>query len=386
MIFYSHGVGPLSSRIYERLTQMFRHPIPTIDEIDHALLALRVIACLSKSDVALLSGNDVARDSYCLFHLVMQSPVSIPYPQDKKWEAARLTMYVAYKWDKLFSWVKDPQDILTFLDHHFDSDTFHLAITGSQNSDEPIQNALRALAYASEPTAIKALERFNPTEPSFIRGICHVFQEDHPLQLRKAALFFLALISDKWFNTPQPIMGSDQMKTFCVDWASAVDAIEHTHDAQKAIIVVLFGMINSHHWRPHIVTEKWKLLEYFTSVPDDSLPLRRSIDNPELMDVIRNMGNPATVVLWLAILWLKYKELVPQVQEQLEMVTKEVAQGRSRKDLDMCLSTLDSELEKAKDTLTWYDMQPTDPGATTLWKKIKNLQEARASFIALRRG
>ena len=347
---------------------------------------MRVIARLSENDIALLSGNDVAQDSYNLFHLVMQAPISLSYPQDKKWEAARLTMHTAYKWDKSLPWVKDPQDILVFLDHHFDSDTFHLAIIGDQDLNEPTQNALRALAYASGPTAIRALEHFDPTEPSFVRGICHVFQDDHPLQLRKAALFFLALISDKWFNAPHQIMGPDQMKTFCVDWASVVDAIEHTHDAQRAIIVILFGMINSHHWRPHIVTEKWKLLEYFTSVPDDSLPLRRSIDNPELMDIIRNMGNPATVVLWLAILWLKYKELVPQVREQLEMVTKEVAKGRSKMDLDMCLSTIDSELEKAKDTLTWYDMQPTDPGASTLWTKIKNLQEARASFITLSRG
>jgi len=364
---------------------MFRNPISTIDEIDCALLTLRVIAHLSESDIALLSGNDVAQDSYNLFHLVMQAPISLSYPQDKKWEAARLTMHTAYKWDKSLPWVKDPQDILVFLDHHFDSDTFHLAIMGDQDLNVPTQDALRALAYASGPTVIRALEHFDPTEPSFVRGICHVFQDDHPLQLRKAALFFLALISDKWFNTPHQIMGPDQMKTFCVDWASVVDSIEHTHDAQKAIIAILFGMINSDHWRPHIVTEKWKLLEYFTSVPDDSLPLRRSIDNPELMDVIRSMGNPATVVLWLAILWLKYKELVPQVREQLEMVTKEVACGRSRMDLDMCLSTIDSELEKAKDTLTWYDMQPTDPGATTLWTKIKNLQEARASFIT-RRG
>jgi len=70
------------------------------------------------------------------------------------------------------------------------------------------------------------------------------------------------------------------MRSLCVDWASAIDGIEHTCDVQKATLAVLFGMVNSSHWRPHIVTEKWKLLEYFTSVPDDSQPLRRCIDNP----------------------------------------------------------------------------------------------------------
>jgi hypothetical protein len=114
-------------------------------------------------------------------------------------------------------------------------------------------------------------------------------QDDKPFELRKAALFFLPLIGDRWFNTPHPIMEPDQMRSLCVDWASAVDGIEHTYDVQKATLAVLFGMINSPHWRPHIVTEKWKLLEYFTSVPDDSQPLRRCIDNPELMDAIKNV-------------------------------------------------------------------------------------------------
>ena len=172
-------------------------------------------------------------------------------------------------------WVEDPQDILTFLDHHFD-----LATRGGQNQDESIQNALRVLAYASGPVTIEALKRFDPTEPSFVRGICYVFQNDKPFQLRKAALFFLPLIGDRWFNTPHPIMEPDQMRSLCVDWASAIDGIEHTCDVQKATLAVLFGMVNSSHWRPHIVTEKWKLLEYFTSVPDDSQPLRRCIDNP----------------------------------------------------------------------------------------------------------
>ena len=116
-------------------------------------------------------------------------------------------------------------------------------------------------------------------------------------------------------------------------------------------LAVLFGMLNSPHWRPYIVTEKWKLLEYLTSVPDESQLLRRCIKNPELMEVIKTIENLAAMVLWLAILWLKYKGLIPQVQEQLETVTREVAQGRRRTDLDMYLSVMDLELRKAEDAL-----------------------------------
>ena len=265
-------------------------------------------------------------------------------------------MYGAYKRDKFLSWVENPQDILD------------------------------ALAYASGPVGIEALKRFDPTEPSFVRGICYVFKGDKPPQLRKAALFFLPLIGDRWLNTPHPIMEPDQMRNLCVDWALAVDEIEHTYDVQKATLAVLFGMINSLHWRPHIVVEKRRLLEHFTSVPGDSQPLRRWVDNSELMDAIKNVANPVAMVFWLAILWLKYKELIPQVQEQLETVTKEMAQGRRRTDLDMYLSVMDGELRKAEDALTQYNTWSTDPAAITLRKKIDNLQQARVSLVALKRG
>ena len=70
--------------------------------------------------IAPLSENDIAQKSYNLFHVVMQAPISLPYSQEKKWDASRLTMHGAYKWDKFLPWVEDPKDILAFLDHHFD--------------------------------------------------------------------------------------------------------------------------------------------------------------------------------------------------------------------------------------------------------------------------
>jgi len=83
----------------------------------------------------------------------MQTPVSPAYSPEKKWEASLLTMHGTYKWDKFLPWVEDRQDILTFLDHHLD-----LATPGGHNQDEPIQNTLRALAYASGPVTIEALK------------------------------------------------------------------------------------------------------------------------------------------------------------------------------------------------------------------------------------
>ena len=244
---------------------------------------------------------------------------------------------------------------------------------------------MRALAYASGPITIETLKHFDPTEPSFVRGICYVHEDDRPFELREAALFFLPLIADTWFNTTDKIMEPDKMRNLCADRTSAVDGIEHTYDVQKATLEVLFGMINSSHWRPHIVTEKWKLLEYFTSVPDDSQPLKRCLDNPELVEAISEVENPAAMVLWLTILWLKYNELIPEVREQLEAATKEVAQ-RKRADLDMYMSVMDSELGKAEGALAQHDAWSVDPAAVALREKINNLQQAKAALLALKRG
>ena len=308
----------------------------------------------------------------------MKAPVSPAYSREKKWNASRLTIHGAYKRNQPFPLVDDPRDLLTFLVHHFD-----LALEGDKTQDEPIQDALCVLAYASDPVTIKTLNDINLKNPSFIRGICYVYQNSKPLELRRAALFFLPLIADRFFNTTQPIMGRDQMKSLCVDWASTVDDLEHlelTPDVQKAALTVLFGMINSPHWRPHIVTEKWKLLECFTSVPDDSQPLRSCINNPDLIEVIKDVDYQDASSLWLKILWLKYNELTPQVRGRLEMTTKEMAQGRRRTDLDKYLEAIDSELKKAKEAPTQNE------DADVPQTKIDNLQAARHALVGLKRG
>lgn len=180
--------------------------------------------------------------SHDLFHVIMDTPISLAFTT-KKWPAARHMTDGAYNWDKFLPWVGDPSHMFTFLNHHFE-----LIATSDENWEVPIQNAL-------------------------------------------------PLANDKWFNAPEPFMDADQMRRLCAGWASSVDGIEHTCDVQEAVLAVLFGMINSPHWRPHIVPNKWKLSEYFSSVPDDSQPLRRCLDNPDLIDAIRDVDEPSAMVL-----------------------------------------------------------------------------------------
>ena len=328
--------------------------------------------------IASLSEGPVAFVTYQLFLIVVQAPLSETYTQEKKWEACRLAMCHTFEWDNLLPSLNDPKDILGFLDHHFD------LATQSGGDDEPIQNALYTLTYACDPDGIEALGRFDPTEPSFVRGICYIFQGGRSIQLRKAALLFLPLIGDRWFNTAEPIMEPDQMRNLCVDWASAVDGIEHTPDVQEATLAVLFDMINSPHWRPHIVAEKWELLEYFKSVSDELQALGRCLDNPELTDAISKVDNPVAMFFWLEILWLEYGELTPEVQRRLEEATKEVSQGPRRTDLDMYLSVIDLEVETVEGALAGYGIDSVDPDAVAFRARVGNLQQARAALLALK--
>ena len=78
--------------IYEKLTETFNNPTRTTDEIDCALEAMELIAPLSD--------RDAAQNNYNLFCVVMQAPNSDTYTEERKWEAARLTIRGAYKSDE----------------------------------------------------------------------------------------------------------------------------------------------------------------------------------------------------------------------------------------------------------------------------------------------
>ena len=112
--------------------------------------------------IAPLSGIDMATENYGLFRVIMRALVSPACPEEK-WKASRLALHWAYKWSEGLPCVQDPEGILAFLSYHLE-----LADKG-EDHNEPIQNALCALAYASTPETIEALRAFNPAQPSFMR-------------------------------------------------------------------------------------------------------------------------------------------------------------------------------------------------------------------------
>ena len=323
----------------------------TVGKIDRALEAMELITRFS---------GGVATNSYHLFQIIMRAKIPEAYSE----KASRLAIRGAFGWGGVSPPVGDPQDILNFLNHHF-----HLTTQSHENHDEPIQISLRVLGSVQCSVMNEALKQFDPTQPSFVCGMRFAFQS---AQLRNAAFFFLPLIAD---STRDPIMGPKEMELWSKHWASAADGAGASNNIAsdntwKAALTVFFNMINSTRWRTYVVREKWGLLQRYISNPEDSEPLRRCLGNPELIDAIPKEGKPPARTLWLAILWLEYERLSPDVQEKLK-----AAMGEA--DLKVCLSAVESELGKTEDERLGFDSFSNDPVAVDLVKKKEDLEKTK---------
>jgi hypothetical protein len=329
----------------------------------------------------------VASKSYDLFCMVMGA--SIPEARSLEgWEVSRLTISCAYRGVKFIPQIKEEviQHILAFLDYHFE------LIKQGQNQDEPIQNALHALACSPGPAAISTLRQFDPTDSSFVGGIQYVFQATRSPTLRKAALLFFPLICSQWLEAGSLTMNQKQMESFCMDWASTLDCIEQTPATRMAALTALFEMINSPHWCPHIIPGKWALLEYPTLFPEGFQPPHSCINNPGLMGVIRGIDNPMAIVHWVTVLWLEYGALDSGVRDQLEATTKEISWNErqvphfdtSRSHVSKWRANVASELRKATDMLKQYPMQSPDPIVVALEEKVEGLQLAARALNAIK--
>ena len=321
--------------------------------------------------VAPLSMEGVAEKSYTLFHVFMNTPIS-PVRQ-KKWEASRLALRSACKGGDLPP-VNDPQDVLTFLNYHFE-----LALQG-ENQDEPIQNALHALT--SDFPTIEAPVHFDLTQPSFVRGIRFAFKADRPRELREAALFLLSLISDKWFDAARQII-PDEMESFCQDWATVVDSSMDTRDdiTLTAVLLTLFHVVDSPYWRRHIPNGKWELLKYYSPARACFLPPKRFLENPESVDAVSRAGDPNAIVAWSNILWLNYTELATPVQEALKKATK----AAPRSHIDDHYEAVETRLRYAESEKMYRGEVYADRrSAATLDRRIRGYQEARDALEAIK--
>jgi hypothetical protein len=310
--------------------------------------------------------DQIADLSYELFHTIMASSIV----GDKKWDAARLTMNSAYKWDKYLPWVKDPKDILVFLEHHFE-----LQANG-ETQDIPITSALRALAYAFGKETIEGLEKFDCTQLSHVKGICRSFKNEKPFQLRKAILFYIPLVESWWFDPEVEILDEDGRREFCHDWAFCVDGIEQTKDVKKAVASVLLGMANSAMWRPHVPRAKWELLKYSNELPDDSPSRLRCEANEEFVPALKAMDDMGALKMWLAILWMAYADLKPVVVDQLVENTKEVIRV-SPHNVGLFMTIMELGKTAVDNEMLVYSKGSIDEKVIKLRVKADKLQQAK---------
>ena len=332
--------------------------------------------------------NTVCQSSYSLFRVILASS----FDKEDIWKASRFAVHGAYKWDRFLPWVQDPNDLLKFLSHHFSIQ----AKGEDEISSEPIQDTLRALAYASGEVTIEALKKFDPTEKSFVEGIRKAFENDRPFQTRKAALFLMPIIQDRWFDDSlqQDVVPDEQKIAFCKNWASAVDGIEHTYDVKKAASSTLFSMMNSSKWRLHIAEDKWKLMEWFTVLPEESKPFSACKKNPEVLPWLKSKAenptegegknsakaNQGLMKLWLAILWLDYVNLPEAVRDQVLEMTKVVI-SKVRHDVNFITVVMEAEKERYRTELKEYPLWSIDDKATTLRTRVETLNSSMEKFF-----
>ena len=367
----------LLGRIYNKLESTFKDHV--VQEFDRSCDAMKLIAPVED--------NTVCQNSYSLFRVILTSS----FDKEDMWKASRFAVHGAYKWDRFLPWVQDPDDLIKFLAHHFT-----IQATGEDEiAREPVQDTLRALAYASGEVTIEALKKFDPTDKSFIEGIRKAFENDRPFQTRKAALFLMPIIQDRWFDDSlEDLMSDDQKAEFCKNWASAVDGIEHTFDVKKATSSTLFSMLNSSKWRSHIAEDKWKLMEWFTVLPEDSKPFHACKKNSEILPWLKSKAetptegegknsakaNQGLMKLWLAILWLDYVSLPEAVSDQVLETTKVVV-SKVRHDVNFVTVVMEAEKERYQTELKDYPLWSIDDKATALRTRVDNLNSSMEKFL-----
>jgi len=253
---------------------------------------------------------------------------------------------------------------------------------------QPIENALRAVAYANNEKTLEGLKKLDHTDKLFIDGIRKAFEADRPFQTRKAALYLMPFIQDKWFDDSLEDCMSDEVKgEFCKNWGSAVDGIEHTTEVKKAMCSTLFGMLNSKRWRSHVAKDKMKLMTYFADLPEDSKYFTACKRNPSILPWLRSRADEAGEErveetkfwrLWLAILWSDFANLPKDVSDQVLEMTKVIS--KAKHDVKFISRIMTAEKEKYQVKLDGHEAASLEDEPERLRARLEGLDESIEKF------
>jgi len=175
-------------------------------------------------------------------------------------------------------------------------------------------------------------------------------QTHSPSRLRVAATGLIALVSDRWFDPPTPIMEPEEMSEFCEHLAMfIIDDLFHGEFIQKCSVIILFGMLRSPEWRKHIVTRFWRMLSYCIQV-DEGLEsftwcLRNAI---ELLEFTRGLPDGEGLKWWYGRLWFHYDKLVATVRDEVERIARDMSLGDGLSDLNLYLNLIGQEVARIR--------------------------------------
>ena len=270
--------------------------------------------------------------------------------------------------------VSGPQEVLSFMGYHFDLQT------KGENQDEAIQYAIRALAFGASPTCLEALSQFDPTVHPFFDGIRSLFHPEKPFELKKAALCFLSHIEARWFPVFSEHVSPDAVHDFCEELVSVVDDVfMEEPEVKRAATTALLSMADVPSFRLHIPLHMWEHLEFIHELKEDSLPLRRCKDNPDIIPALRRTKDQKPLLLWLAILWREIMRLNPKIQEQVvEATTRSVTQSPHVEDFLLLL--LNAEETRLEEKLRAFSSWSTDQEVEVLRQRLYELRESRTHF------
>ena len=370
----SSEIQALYVRIFSKLESTFSNHV--VREYSRSVDAMRL--------VALLGNKEIAQGCYSLFHVVLSSS----FDEGEIWAAARLAGHGAYKWDQYLPWVNNPDDALKFLLYHF-------AIQAEGGDDvamQPIEDMLRAIAYASNDKTLEGFKKFDFTDKVFVGGIRKAVGKDRPFQTRKATLFLLPMVQDKWFDDSlEDVMSDEEKNEFSRDWGSIVDGIQHVLDVKKAACATFYAMLNSKRWRSHIAKDKFKLIVYFAEIPDNSKHFMACKKNasvfPWLLSRVEEAGSGGAEAtnmwkMWLAILWSDYASLSKEVKNQVLEVTK-VVTSKAKPDITFVSGILAMEKENYRVKLGGYAALSLEDEAERLRARVEDINESIERFEEL---
>ena len=271
---------------------------------------------------------------------------------DQYWEAARHAVHGAFQ-DSVHDSTLVPRvgelgEIHRFLDYHLG-----LQGTGKDHTFSIILaiNATTAVSQDDRPLplAAESIRKFNYASLSFVRGVRSMMDPSSSRESRTSAVGLIALISDQWFNSPEPVMEPKERSEFCGHLAMFIDINGHPTRVKRAGISIFFGMLRSQGWRNHIVPKLWKILAEWTLVDEEQESFKWCLQNAtEILEFTGRSPSDQRFKWWYGTLWFHFDKLDQTVRGEVETIAKDMLSGGGLSDLNLYLGLIKQVVNKMR--------------------------------------